>query len=149
MAAKGAEAAARADAAKAAQAQAAAPPKLNAKAKRSPELRGNISVINGVKQILWLKHKENVNYTGLSDHCARKHPVDGPATEKDEGADRPGHRAAGAGSAVAKEGGQKSGARTSPKGPYWRSGDTEYSGVTFLWVLLFLPSLYSVSPDLQ
>ena len=46
-----AEAAARANTAKAAQAQAAAPPKLNANAKRSPELRGNISVINGVKKI--------------------------------------------------------------------------------------------------
>ena len=46
-----AEAAAQLEAAKAAQAQAAAPPKFNPKAKKCPELRGKISVINGVKKI--------------------------------------------------------------------------------------------------
>ena len=29
-----------------------------------------------------MKYKENVSYTGWADHCARKRPVDGPATEK-------------------------------------------------------------------
>ena len=98
IAAKGAQAqaAAQADAAKAAQ----APPKLNRKATKCPELRGNISVINGVRKILCLKCKMNVNYSGWSNHCTEKHPVDGPATENDEGADRPGRRAAGAGGAA-------------------------------------------------
>ena len=95
-----AETAARAAAAKAAQAQAAAPPKFNPKETKCPELSGSISAINRVKNIWCLKSKENVNCTDWSDHCARKHPVDSPATEKDEGADRPGHRAAGAGDAV-------------------------------------------------
>ena len=81
-----AETAARAAAAKAAQAQAAAPPKFNPKAKKCPELRGKISVINGVKKIWFLKCKKNVNYTGWSDHCTGKHTVDGPATKEDEGA---------------------------------------------------------------
>ena len=34
---------------------------------------------------------------------SNEHPVDGPATEKDEGADRPGHRAAGVGDAVSTQ----------------------------------------------
>ena len=45
----------------------------------------------------------NVNYTGWSNHCAEKHPVDGPATENDEGADRPGRRAAGAGGTASRK----------------------------------------------
>ena len=49
------------------------------------------------------KCNENVNYTVWSDHSARKHPVDGTATGKDEGADRPGHRAAGVGDAVSRK----------------------------------------------
>ena len=47
-----------------------------------------------------------------------KHPVDGPAAENDEGADRPERHAAGAGGAATKGGGQKSGARTLSKGPF-------------------------------
>ena len=48
-------------------------------------------------------YKEKVNYTGWPDHCARKHPVDGVATEKGEGADRPGHRGARFGDAVPRK----------------------------------------------
>ena len=36
-------------------------------------------------------------------HCARKHPVDGAATEKDEGADRPGRRTVEAGGAASRK----------------------------------------------
>ena len=124
IAAKGAQAqaAAQADAAKAAQ----APPKLNRKATKCPELRGNISVINGVRKIWCLKCKMNVNYTGWSNHCAEKHPVDGPATENVEGADRPGRRAAGAGGAASRK---KEAKRVAPgrrqKGPFQRSRDAE------------------------
>ena len=54
--------------------------------------------------MIWcLMYKEKVNYTGWPDHCTGKHPLDGPATEKDEGTDRPGHRAAGAGDAVSRK----------------------------------------------
>ena len=94
-----AEAAAQADAAKAAQ----APPKLNSKATKCPELRGNISFVKGVRKIWCLKCKEPVNYTGWSDHCTKKHPVDGPAIEKDEGADRPGRRTVEAGGAASRK----------------------------------------------
>ena len=47
--------------------------------------------------------KEPVNYTGWSDHCTKKHPVDGPAIEQDEGANRPERNAAGAGGAAARK----------------------------------------------
>ena len=94
-----AEAAAQADAAKAAQ----APAKLNSKATKCPELRGNISFVKGVRKIWCLKCKEPVNYTGWSDHCTKKHPVDGPAIEKDEGADRPGRRTVEAGGAASRK----------------------------------------------
>ena len=95
-----AEAAARADAAKAAQ---AAAPKSNPKATKCPELRGNISFVDGVKKVWCLKCKKYENYTGWSNHCAEKHPVDGPAIEKDEGADRPERNAAGAGGAATRK----------------------------------------------
>ena len=95
-----AEAAVRADAAMAAQ---AAAPKSNPKATKCPELRGNISFVEGVKKVWCLKCKKYENYTGWPNHCADKHPVDGPAIEKDEGADRPGLRAAGAGGAVSRK----------------------------------------------
>ena len=53
---------------------------------------------------MWcLKCKKNENYTGWSNHCAEKHPVDGPAIEKDEGPDRPRRRAAGAGGAASRK----------------------------------------------
>ena len=94
-----AEAAAQADAAKAAQAL----PKLNPKATRCPELRGNISFVEGVKKIWCLKCKKYENYTGWSNHCAEKHPVDGTAIAKDEGADRPERHAAGAGGAATRK----------------------------------------------
>ena len=50
-----------------------------------------------------LKCKEPVNYTGWSDHWTKKHPVDGPAIEKDEGADRPGRRTVEAGGAASRK----------------------------------------------
>ncbi len=95
-----AEAAARADAAKAAQ---AAAPKSNPKATKCPELRGNISFVDGVKKVWCLKCKKYENYTGWSNHCAEKHPVDGSAIEKDGGADRPERHAAGAGGAATRK----------------------------------------------
>ena len=94
-----AEAAAQADAAKAAQ----APPKLNSKATKCPELRGNISFVKGVRKIWCLKCKEPVNYTGWSNHCMEKHPVNGQAIAKDESADRPERQAAGAGGAASRK----------------------------------------------
>ena len=69
-------AAASAKAAKAA-ADVAAPPKINSKATKCPEFRGAISVKNTVKKIWCLKCKEDVNYTGWSDHCKKHHPVNG------------------------------------------------------------------------
>ena len=50
-----------------------------------------------------IRDRKYENYTGWSNHCAEKHPVDGPAIEKDEGADRPGRRAAGAGGAASRK----------------------------------------------
>ena len=38
-----------------------------------------------------------------SDHCTKKHPVDGPAIENDEGADRPGRRTVEAGDAASRK----------------------------------------------
>ena len=81
----------------------AAAPKSNPKATKCPELRGNISFVKGVRKIWCLKCKEPVNYTGWSDHCTKKHPVDGPAIEKDEGADRPGRRTVEAGGAASRK----------------------------------------------
>ena len=53
---------------------------------------------------IWcLKYKEDVHHIGWSDHCSRRHPVNGSddADErKDDDADRPGHRTAGVGDAV-------------------------------------------------
>ena len=62
-----------------------------------------LDVIMHEKQILCLKSKDNFNYTSWSDHCAKKYPVDGAATDKDKGADRPGLRAAGAGDAASRK----------------------------------------------
>ena len=76
---------------------------MNPKATKCPELRGNISFVEGVKKIWCLKCKELQNYTGWSNHCMEKHPVDGQAIAKDEGADRPGRHAAGAGGAAARK----------------------------------------------
>ena len=76
---------------------------MNANAKGSPELRGNISFVDGVKKVWCLKCKKYENYTGWSNHCAEKHPVDGPAIEKDEGADRPGRRTVEAGGAASRK----------------------------------------------
>ena len=69
-------AAASAKAAKVA-ADAAAPPKINSKATKCPEFRGDLSVKGGAKKIWCLKCKEDVNYTGWSDHCSKHHPVKG------------------------------------------------------------------------
>ena len=49
------------------------------------------------------KRKKYENYTGWSNHCAEKHPVDGSAIEKDGGADRPERHAAGAGGAATRK----------------------------------------------
>ena len=76
---------------------------MNPKATKCPELRGNISFVEGVKKIWCLKCKEPVNYTGWSNHCTEKHPVDGQAIAKDEGADRPERQAAGAGGAASRK----------------------------------------------
>ena len=58
-----------------------------------------------MKKIWCLKCKEDVNYTGWSDHCSRHHPVNDDAdgdNRGDDGTDRPGRRAAGVGD-VSKE----------------------------------------------
>ena len=68
-----------------------------------PELRGNVSFVEGVKKIWCLKCKKYENYTGWSNHCAEKHPVDGQAIAKDGGADRPERHAAGAGGAATRK----------------------------------------------
>ena len=60
-------------------------------------------MVKGVKKIWCLKCKEPVNYTGWSDHCTKKQPVDGPAIGKDEGADRPGRRTVEAGGAASRK----------------------------------------------
>ena len=61
-------AAAEANAAK----DAAAPPKPRS---RFSQLRGAVSFKHGVKKVWFLKCKEDVNYTGWSNHCSRHHPV--------------------------------------------------------------------------
>ena len=66
---------------------------------------------DGVPTIWCLKCKEDVNYGGWSDHCKRRHPVQGSDADelgkvdddserKDDDTDRPGHHAAGVGDAV-------------------------------------------------
>ena len=105
----------------------------------------------GVKKIWCLKCKEDVNYGGWSDHCLRRHPVQGPDAEerskddddnkrKDDDTDQPkgsdaGHLCAGVGDAVSTQKKPKDGYRkkeakeTAPgrrkKGLFRRSGDTE------------------------
>ena len=115
-------AAATAKAAKVAQAAAAAPLKVNSKVMKCPEFRGEVSHKTGVKKIWCQKCKEDVNYGGWSDHCSRRHPVQGSDADEhgkdDYGSerevddtDRPGHHAAGVGDAVSTQKEPKDGYR--------------------------------------
>ena len=81
-----------------------------------------VSRKNGVKTISCLKCKEDVNYGGWSDHCLRRHPVQGSDAEerskddddikrKNDDTDRPGHHCAGVGDAVSTQKEPKDGYR--------------------------------------
>ena len=63
--------------------------------------------MNFLSEKIWcLKCKEDVNYTGWSDHCSRHHPVNNDAdgnNRGDDDTDRPGRRAAGVGDVLLKE----------------------------------------------
>ena len=115
-------AAATANAAKDAQTAAAAPLRVNSKVMKCPEFRGDVSMKNGVKKIWCLKCEEDVNCGGWSDHCSRRHSVQGLDAEehskdddgnerRDDDADRPGHHAAGVGDAVSTQKKPKDGYR--------------------------------------
>ena len=87
---------------------------------------GDIFVKYEVKRIRCLKYREDVNYSGWSNHCSRPNPVnsaddvenqnkdDDGNTRIDDDADRPGHRAAGVGDTVSEQ--------KKPKGGFGEKG---------------------------
>ena len=70
-------AAATAKAAKVAQAAAAAQLKVPSKVRKGLDIRGDVYMDEGVKKVWCLKCKEGFNYSNLSAHCSKRHPVQG------------------------------------------------------------------------